>query len=257
MQAHAPGTTGAGTGTGTGTGSGLTPRQQAILDSLDPAYCRSCAIASIDAWCEIPSDFANPQSTRKHMVVDWGKVTKIGVEQGALGDRPVTLNIITLQGQRGTYRFKDDLLVGRLQTQVGALLAICEEEESDFWQLSGGPTHKTRAVATLSGPPRVAEMAKYQAMHIRDLDIAADAVNKRLTLDATKRYLIHAKVAKADGDLFLMDRYWLDPRGMKNAGKLAAKQRFWMIVEKPEFVETAGDKRLVVKGVAVVDDIFP
>jgi hypothetical protein len=256
----ANGGTAAGSASGGSSGGGLTPRQQQILDSLDPPYCRSCAIASFDAFCEIPYDFANPETKRRHQVVDWGKVTKIGVEQGKLGDRPVLLNIITLQGQRDTYRFKDELLTGRLETQVGALLAICPEEEDDFWQLSGGPTFKTRAVATLSAPPRMTEVAKYQALHIPDIRLAASAVNKTLDnrIDPTRRYLINAKVEADDGTLWKMDRYWLDASGAKGASKLAAKKRFWMIVERPEFLETVlGDRRLVVHAVAILDDIFP
>ncbi|HEY5944859.1 MAG TPA: protein kinase [Kofleriaceae bacterium] len=244
----------------TGSNAGLTPRQQQILDSMDPPYCRSCAIASIDAFCEIPYDFANPETKRRHEVVDWGKVTKVSVEKGSLGDRPIALNIITVQGQRATYRFKDELLVGRLETQVGALLAVCPEEEDDFYRLSGGPTFKTRAVATLSAPPKMAEVAKYQAIHIPDLRLAASGVNKTLDsrIDASRRYLINAKVEADDGALWKMDRYWLDATGAKNAGRLAAKKRYWMIVEKPDFLEAVpGDKRLVVHAVAILDDIFP
>jgi predicted Ser/Thr protein kinase len=243
-----------------GGNSGITPRQQQILDSLDPPYCRSCAIASIDAFCEIPYDFANPETKRRREVVDWGKVTKITTEKGSLGDRPLALNIITLQGQRDTYRFKDELLVGRLETRVGALLAICPEEEDDFYQLSGGPTFKTRAVATLSAPPRMADVAKYQAIHIPDIRLAASGVNKKLDnrIDPARRYLVNAKVEADDGTLWKMDRYWMDASGAKGAGKLAAKKRYWMIVEKPDFLETVpGDKRLVVHAVAILDEIFP
>ncbi len=245
---------------GGGGGTTITPRQQQILDSLDPPYCRSCAIASIDAFCEIPYDFANPETKRRHEVVDWGKVTKIATEQGKLGDRPVTLNIITLQGQRDTYRFKDELLVGRLQTQVGALLAICPEEEDDFYQLSGGPTFKTRAVATLSAPPRMAEVARFQALHIPDIRLAASGVNKQLDnrIDPSRRYLINAKVEADEGALWKMDRYWLDPTGAKGASKLAAKKRFWIIIDKPDYREDVpGEKRLVVHAVAILDEIFP
>ncbi|HEX5060016.1 MAG TPA: protein kinase [Kofleriaceae bacterium] len=247
------------TGAGAGSNAQLTPRQQQILDSLDPPYCRSCAIASIDAFCEIPYDFTNPETSRKHEVVDWGKVTKVAVENGKLGDRPISLNIITVQGQRDTYRFKDELLVGRLETQVGALVAICPEEEDDFYQLSGGPTFKTRAVATLSAAPKMTDAAKYKALHIPDIRIAAAAVNKSLDrLDPNRRYLINAKVEADDGSLWKMDRYWLDASGAKNASRLAAKKRYWMIVEKPDFFESVpGDKRLVVHAVAILDDIFP
>ncbi len=239
---------------------GLTARQRQILDSLDPPYCRSCAIASIDAFCEIPYDVANPETKLRHDVVDWGKVTRITTEQGSLGDRPVTLNIITLKGQRDTYRFKDELLVGRLQTQVGALLAICPEEEDNFWRLSGGPTFKTRAVATLSAPPRLDDAAKLKALHIPDIRLAASGVNKKLDsrIDPGRRYLVHAKVDSDDGRLWKMDRYWLDASGARGASRLAAKKHFWMIVEKPEFLEaTPGDKRLVVHAIAILDDIFP
>jgi eukaryotic-like serine/threonine-protein kinase len=258
MQATNPVTVPVPTPPATAQGGGLTPRQQQVLDSLDPPYCRSCAIASVDAFCEIPYDVANPDTKRRREVLDWGKVTSVGVEKGKLGDRPVALNIITLQGQRDTYRFKDELLVGRLQTRVGALLAICPEEQDDFWQLSGGPTFKTRAVITLSAPPRLAEAAKWKALHIPDIKIAADAVNKTLRLDPTRRYLIHAKVEAEDGALWKMDRYWLDATAARGANQLAPKKRFWMIVEKPDFTEAApGDKRLVVHAVQILDEIFP
>lgn len=244
--------------TGSGSSGGLTARQQQILDSLDPPYCRSCAVASVDAFCEIPYDFANPETKRRREVVDWGRVTKVTTEHGKLGDRPVTLNIVELQGQRDTYRFKDELVVGRLQTQVGALLAICPEEEDDFWQLSGGPTYKTRAVITLSAPPRVQDAAKFQALHIPDIRLAAASVNKSLErLDPSRRYLVYAEVKADDGALWKMDRYWLDASGAKSASKLAAKKRFWMVVEKPEIVERDGDKRLLVHAVAILDEIFP
>ncbi|HEY5923406.1 MAG TPA: protein kinase [Kofleriaceae bacterium] len=243
----------------TGGNAGLTPRQKQILDSLDRPYCRSCAVASVDAFCEIPYDFQNPETKRRMEVVDWGKVTKVAVEQGSLGEQAVALNIITVQGQRDTYRFKDDLLVGRLETQVGALLAICADDHSDFYQLSGGPTHRTRAVITLSAPPRMAEAEKHKALHVPDIRIAAAAVNKNLDrFDTSRRYLINAKVESDDGTLWKMDRYWLDATGAKNANRLAPKKRYWMIVERPDFIETVpGDKRLVVHAVAILDEIFP
>ena len=238
----------------------LSKNQLAALNSLERPYCRSCGVASIDAFCEIPYDFANPESKRRMQVVDWGKVTKIVEEVGELGERKFKQNVIFLQGQRKSYRFDDDTLVGKLVTKPGDLLAICPEDDSDIYQLTGGPTTKIRGVVTLSAPPRIAEAAKYKALHIPDIRIAAESLYQRGTLDTGRRYLINAKVEKVDGDLWLMDRYWLDvPKGIKGADKVAAKKRLWMIVEKPTLVEHPGEdkKRLVMHAVAILDDVFP
>lgn len=238
----------------------LTPRQQAILDSMDPKYCRSCQIASADAFCFIPYDFSKPNATWRHLILDWGTVTKIDTEAGTFRDETIHANVITVRGQRRTYRFDDELLVGRIVTKVGALLAICEDDQSDIYQLAGGPLDRTRAVITLSAPPKLDVAARLQAKHIPDIKIAAAAVHNGLgDLDPNGRYLINAKVEAIDGPLWKMDRYWMDvPKGTPGAAKLAAKKRLWMIVEKPEIVDQAdGSKHLVVHAAAILDEIFP
>jgi len=238
----------------------LSKNQLAALQSMERPYCRSCGVASIDGFCEIPYDFANPETKRRMEVVDWGKVTKIVEETGSLGDRQVKDDMIFVQGQRKTYRFTPDTLVGTLTTKVGDLLAICPEDDSEVYQWSGGPETKIRGVITLSAPPRIAEAAKYKALHIYELKLAAEALYQRGTIDANRRYLVRVGVTKLDGDLWLMDRYWVDvPKGMKGIDKLAPKKHVWMILEKPTFVEHAGEdkKRLVMHAVAILDEIFP
>jgi hypothetical protein len=257
--APAPGAT-AGSGQVTVT---LTKQQAAALASLDRPYCRSCAVASVDAFCDIPYDFANPETKRRsnYEVVDWGKVTKVVTETGTLGERRFSLDIVYLQGQRELYRFDTDLLVGELpMPKIGDYLAICPEDDSNIYQLPGGPLRKSRAVITLSGPPRMADAAKYKAIHINELKIVAEAEYQRGTLASDRRYLVNGKVTKQDGNLWLMDRYWLEvPKGIKGADRVAAGKRLWFIMDKPELVDPpSGDKkRLVMHAVAVVDDPFP
>jgi hypothetical protein len=238
----------------------LTPRQQAVPDSMEQKYCRSCAIASVDAFCHIPYDFDKPNFTYKSMVLDWGTVTKIDSEAGSSRDETIHMDVITVRGQRRTYRFDEDLLVGHLITKVGATLAICEDDQSDIYQLAGGPLDRMRSVITLSGPPKIDVAARLQAKHIHELKIVANAVHNSIgDLDPNGRYLIYAKVEAIDGALYKMDRYWLDvPKGTPGAGKLAVKKGFWMVVEKPEIQDQAdGSKHLVVHAAAILDDIFP
>ncbi|NVB79622.1 MAG: serine/threonine protein kinase [Kofleriaceae bacterium] len=238
----------------------LTPQQQAVLDSMERKYCRSCAIASVDAFCHIPYDFSKPNFTYRSMVLDWGTVTKMETETGTFRDEPIHMNVITVRGQRRTYRFDDDLLVGRLVTKVGALLAICEDDQSDIYQLAGGPLDRTRSVITLSAPPKIDDAARLQAKHLPEIRIAAAAVHKSIgDLDPNGRYLINAKVEAIDGALYKMDRYWLDvPKGTPGASKIGVKKRLWMVVEKPEIQDQAdGSKHLVVHAAAILDEIFP
>lgn len=222
-------------------------------------YCRSCQIAVTDAFCRIPTDFEKPGTKSNFGVVDWGKVTKVEDEVGTFREEQFSESIITMRGQRKTYRFTSEFLDSVVTTKVGELVAICPESESDIYRLSGGPTTVTRAVITLSAEPPILTAAKLGAKHISDIQLAAESGRKQLDrLEPDGRYLIHAKVHGVEGSRYRMDRYWLDvPRGMKNEDLLVPKKHTWLVVEKPTFEEISGEKVLVVRAAAILTELFP
>jgi serine/threonine protein kinase len=239
------------------------PQPPVALPAPRPAgrgYCRSCQVATVDAFCVIPTDFANPGTKSNAGVVDWGTVTKLEVETGTFGEQPLRQTVITLRGQRKVYRFTADFLNTRLDTQVGALLAVCTEGDSDIYKLTGGPTDITRAVITLTGAPRTLPAAKLGAKHIPDIRLAAASTSKTLgRLEENGRYLVHAKIHGVAGPTrYRMDRYFLDvPNGLKNEELLAPGNHVWMVVEKPVLEEIADKKMLVVRAAAVLQEVFP
>ncbi len=223
-------------------------------------YCRSCQVGSADAFCRIPTDFANTGYERNFGVLDWGKVTKVEREAGTFREETIHETVITLRGQRKTYRFTADFLDSYVDAKVGDLLAICPEDESDIFRLSGGPTDKTRAVITLAGPPKTQVAAKLGAKHIDDIQLAAVSGRKRFDdrITADGRYMVNAKVYGIDGPRYRMDRYWMQvPKGMKGEDKLQTNAVVWLVVENLEFVEIEGKEQLLVHAAAILDDIFP
>jgi hypothetical protein len=256
------------------TAAGITPQQAAMLQSMQRRYCRSCQVASVDAFCHIPYDFAKPNVAFKSQVVDWGTVTKVETEVGEFRDEKINVDIITLKGQRQMYRFDTDFLDTHIEAKVGDQLAICPDDTSDIYQLSGGPADRTRAVITLSAPPNIALATKYQAKHVYELKFAASSTYDDLRgLDPNGHFLVRVGVEAAEGNgLYLMDRYWLQVGpGVPGAAKIAAaaatknkkQKHLWMIVERPELREDwsgsgSKDKRLVVHATAVIDgELFP
>jgi serine/threonine protein kinase len=242
------------------------PAGDETRDSQGHKYCRSCQVATADAFCFIPYDFEKPTVTYKHSIVDWGTVSKVEEEIGTWQDDKFKQKIITVRGQRRVYRFDDELTVGRVVTKVGALLAICEDGESDVYQFSGGPTDRMQSVITLSAPPNITTAAKNRARHIPDIQLAAvslrqqfDSRDTRITPDGT--YLIYAKPEAIDGPYWRMDRYLMEvPAGTPGENKLQPKKMQWLVVKSPEFIENPSDpakKILVVKAVAVLDELFP
>jgi serine/threonine-protein kinase len=223
-------------------------------------YCRGCQIGSADAFCRIPTDFANTGYPRNFGVLDWGKVTKVENEAGTFREETIHETIITLRGQRKTYRFSADFLDTFVDAKVGDLLAICPEDESDIFRLSGGPTDKTRAVITLGGPPKTQVAAKLGAKHIDDIQLAAVSGRKRFDdrITADGRYMVRAQVYGIDGPRYRMDRYWMQvPKGMKGEDKLQTNASVWLVVENLEFVEIEGKEQLLVHAAAILDDLFP
>ena len=62
--------------------------------SARPHYCRSCMVASMDAFCQIPMDAAHSPA-RLRDVADWGKVIKVEDELGEFRDEQITETVIT------------------------------------------------------------------------------------------------------------------------------------------------------------------
>ena len=227
--------------------------------AYDDRYSRSRALAVMAQECKIPFNFAHPVLPKgfhsDRDVADWGKVTKVQDESGNLGDRPETLRMIYVQGQRRTYKISDDLhALGVLQVNPGDLLALCPEDQSDVHQLASGPLDTILTAVTLSAPPRSPELASLAPEHVNEMDIVVAATSKYRPLDPSRRYLVQAQVHAADGGLWEMDRYWLEvPSGIRGASLVAAKKRLWFVVEHPRFE----GKRFVVTAAAVIDDLFP
>jgi serine/threonine protein kinase len=222
----------------------------------DTRYSRSRALAVMAQQCRIPYDFAHPGSKNDHEIADWGKVTKVADEHGNLGgDRPETLRMIYVQGQRRMYKIDDDLdALGVLSVKPGDLLALCPEDQSEIHQLASGPIDTILTAVTLSAPPRSPQLASLAPTHVNEMAIVAAASSQGRGLDPKQRYLYQGQVKAADGGLWQMDRYWLEvPSGIRGAGLVAEKKRLWFVVDHPRF----DGKRFVVTAAAVVDDLFP
>lgn len=204
-------------------------------------------------------DFAHPEGKSDRDVVDWGKVIKVTDEHGDLGGRDETLHLIYVQGQRRTYKVRDDLgAVGIVPAKPGDLLALCTEDQIDIHQLASGPLDAVRTIVTLSAPPRTSELAKWSPRYIRDIDLVIDATSPKPHLDPDRHYLVYAHVQSADGPLWKMDRYWLEvPPAIRGASLVAANKRLWLVVEHPRHSEDTSGKRFVVTATAVLDELFP
>jgi len=217
----------------------------------------------MDAFCHIPYDAAHPDPATHAPIVDWGKVTKVADEHGALGDRPVTLRVIEVAGQRDRYRFDDEIgALGRLETHVGDMLALCEEDhgsDSNIYKLAAGGLGRVLSVVPITKPPRIVELANLAPLHIDDVVLLRDGGDGKITLDPDRRYLVHAKVTAADGDRWAMDKWWLEvPSGIRGGNLVAAGKRLWIVVEQPKLEDQpAGKPHLVLRAAAVIDDLFP
>jgi serine/threonine protein kinase len=233
----------------------------AWVDGAGHKYCRSCQIATADSFCFIPYDFDKPTGKGRHGIVDWGAVTKVDDEIGNFRDEQFKETIITVRGQRASYRFTAELMLGRVVAKVGDLLAVCQEDESDFYQFAGGPTGRMQAVITLSAPPNITLAAKNRAQHIGELTLAAASLRGELDsrLDPNGTYLVHARPESIDGPEWRMDRYWVDvPAGTPGEKLLQPKKMVWMIAKNPEIYERPdGKKALRIKAVAFFDVLFP
>ncbi|HSN24787.1 MAG TPA: protein kinase [Kofleriaceae bacterium] len=234
-----------------------TQTARAVMSSRSN-YCRSCMVASMDAFCQIPIDAS--KATRRD-TADWGKVIKVEDELGEFRDQQITETVITLKGQRDTYRLDADFLDEHVDANVGDWLAFCvEDQNNNIYQLSGGPTWRTHSVITISGPPRTSELAKLDPIHIPEIKMVAEGLQGKFSrIDPAKRYLIRGQVQKANGGRWQMDRYEMQvPAGIPGAKLMATGKRLWFVVDHLRFEDDGSGKvHLVVDAAYILDDLFP
>jgi hypothetical protein len=225
-------------------------------------FRRENALASMLAFCVIPYDPAHPDPTQRGTVVDWGKVTSSAVERGQFNGDQVAESILTIVGHRATYRIAADLnLLGTLTSNVGDQVALCADREvSNLYGFPGGATLPVIAALPLHGEPQLADLAKRHALHIRDIDLAAQGSSGRISLATDRTYFLRTQIKKQDGELYAMDRWWLRvPAGTPGADAIASGKPVWIVVDKPELVSApdGGKPKLVLHAVEAVPEIFP
>jgi serine/threonine-protein kinase len=244
---------------GASTAAAVKAAQSARSVMASNHYYRNGMIGSMDMECQIPMDPAHVTG-RTFGVADWGKVTKVEDEVGTFRDEAITETVITVAGQRRSYRFDADFLDTHVDAQVGDWLAVCPEDESNLYQLSGGATWRTHSIITMSGPPRVAEIAKLDPIHIPEIKMVAEGLRGQFDrIDPARRYLIHGRVMKADGGRWLMDRYYMEvPRSVHGAALVTTGKMLWIVVQNLRFEDDgSGKKQLVVDAAYVLDELFP
>lgn len=210
----------------------------------------------MDAFCHIPYDAAHPDPASGWPVMDWGKVTKVEQLTGTLGDEQIDLEVLEIAGQRARYRVKNSGLIGHLaDVQVGQLLALCPEDESDVYRLPGGPLTVTHEVVSLSAPPRVAEFARFAPRHMTSIAIRVAADHGKL---APGHYLVHARIGAADGDRFEIDHWWIRATPDAPGRDLIAPGAWlWLVLGDPQFEDGPGGRRLILRVDAAITELFP
>jgi serine/threonine protein kinase len=225
---------------------------------------REAAIATMDAFCYIPYDVAHPDKDLAHPVVDWGKVTEITHETGSFMGDEIDSNIMTIKGARGVYRVMQEVQVLNyvVPANVGDMMALCaDREESDLYRFPGGPTLPVTSIVPLSGIPRIAEVAKYKPLHVRELTMTAAGANQHTNLKLDRTYIINAKIVEmSDPKRFKMDRYDMEvPANFPGKASLAVGKRTWIVVDNLHYedADDSGHKPFVVRAVAVLGEMFP
>lgn len=244
---------------GASTAAAVRSAQSARSVMATSHYYRNGMIGSMDMECQIPMDPAHITG-RTFGIADWGKVTKVEPEVGTFQDQAIQETIITVAGQRRSYRFDADFLDSHVDAQVGDWLAVCPEDESNLYQLSGGATWRTHSIITMSGPPRVAEIAKLDPIHIPEIKMVAEGLRGQFDrIDPARRYLVHGQVKKADGGRWLMDRYYMEvPKSVHGAALVTTGKMLWIVVQNLRFEDDgSGKKQLVVDAAYVMDELFP
>ncbi len=231
-------------------------------------YDKTRAVAVLDSFCRIPIDAAKPgPEAGRHGVADWGKVTRREFVQLKLGNRAHFAPMYEVKGFRGSYRFTADHwanTVGVMDAKLGQWVVLCVDQMSDLYDTPpewAKPLATLTAMVPVSRMPRTDEIAKWNPLHISDLSLRRDGGYGKTSLDTSRRFLFRSKLESHEGGTrWDMSGWWMDvPANIKGANLVAAGKRLWFVVEGLTFEEQAdGSKpRLVVRAVAVVDDLFP
>jgi serine/threonine protein kinase len=231
-------------------------------------YDKGRAVAVLTMACRIPSDAAKPgPEPGMRGVVDWGKVTRRELGILKLGNRGHHAPLYEVKGARGTYQMAADHwsnTVGVPDLKVGQWVALCYDDITELYEVPANWRRqmvRLQGIVPLSRPPRVTELAKWNPLHISDLALRRDGGYGKTTLDTSRRFLLRAKVEGHEGgNRWDMSKWWLDvPAGIPGAGQVAVRKHLWFVVEDLKFEEQAdgSQPRLVVRALAVVDDLFP
>jgi serine/threonine protein kinase len=237
------------------------PRSQ-NTKRANSAYLRDNAIVSLEASCYLPYDAAHPDPAMREPIADWGKVVQKRLLPGRFGGADITVDVIEVKGQRKTYRFDNWFQtvfgeVVHLAVQPGDMVAFCPDDyDGNIYHVAPGPLDRVRDAVPISAPPRIVELAKYQPLHLRTTAFLAASRNGKMTFPTDRRLLIHASVGAADGNRFKMDNFWLEvPPGVQG---IEAGKRLWLVVEDPVLEDQPdNEKRLVLRAVAAIDEMFP
>jgi hypothetical protein len=114
-----------------------------------------------------------------------------------------------------------------------------------------------RSVVTMTRAPRVAELARFDAIHTRDGDLRfAASWGKLNRYEPTRRYFAILTIPAAAGARWDFDggfTFLLAPGVTAKPGAHA-----WIVFEKMRFEEDAGGKpRLTADAVLAIDALFP
>ena len=181
---------------------------------------------------------------------------------GRFNGADITVDVIEVKGQRKTYRFPNRFPTGfgevvHLVVQPGDMVAFCpDDDDGNTYNVALGPLDRVRDAVPISAPPRIVELAKYQPLHLRTTAFIAASRYGKITFPTDRRLLIWALVGAADGNRFKMENFWLEvPPGVQG---IEAGKRLWLVVEDPVLEDQPDhQKRLVLRAVAAIDEMFP
>ncbi|HEY1547837.1 MAG TPA: protein kinase [Kofleriaceae bacterium] len=241
------------------TGTAVAPR------ALRPLR-RDAAIASMLAFCRIPSDPSHLEPGMHSLgIVDWGKVTSVAVEHGSFDGDAMADTIIAIAGHRDHYRIEREIgaggILGSMDVNVGDVVALCADREpSNLYNWTGGATVPVTSALDIHGDVQIAEPAKYKALYVRDIDLAAQGSSNHVTLASDRKYFVRTKSqGKVDG-LVQMDRWFLAvPPGLAGTDQIESGKWVWLVLDRPELISApdGGRPRFVMHAVEVIPEVLP
>jgi hypothetical protein len=216
-------------------------------------------------FCRIPVDPAHLEPGMRGEVVDWGKVTNVGVERGSFDGDALVSSIITIAGHRDHYRIEQEIgaggILGSMEVNVGDVVALCSDREpSNLYNWPGGATLPLTSALPIHGDVQIAEPAKYHALYVRDIDLAAQGSRNDITLASDRKYFVRTKSKGKVDDLLQMDRWFLAvPPGLAGADQIASGKWVWLVLDRPELISSpdGGRPRFVMHAVEVIPEVLP